>query len=72
VEQCAGPAALAPGLRWCRVFPGQEAQLRLLRRWLETLLPDCPARDDVSCIATELGTNAILFFLLSSCVAIAV
>jgi hypothetical protein len=46
-------------MRWRRVFPGEERQLSLVRRWLESLLPDCPARDDVLCIATELGTNAI-------------
>lgn len=52
-------AAAPPGLRWRRRFPGAEAQLREVRRWLGTLLPDCPARDDVSCVATELGTNAV-------------
>jgi len=45
---------------WGRVFPGEERQLGLLRRWLESLLPACPARDDVACVATELGTNAIV------------
>lgn len=47
------------GLRWRRVFPGEERQLGLLRRWLELLLPECPARSDVACVATELGTNAV-------------
>src|SRR5713101_5085238 len=42
------------------VFPGEERQLGLLRRWLESLLPACPARDDVACVAIELGTNAIV------------
>src|SRR5216683_2605664 len=55
-----GPSALAPGMWWGRVFPGEERQLGLLRRWLESLLPACPARDDVACVATELGTNAIV------------
>lgn len=32
----------------------------MLRRWLHTLLPDCTTRDDVICVATELGTNAVL------------
>jgi hypothetical protein len=41
------------------VFPGEERQLGLLRRWLASLLPDCPARDDVAGVATELGANAI-------------
>jgi hypothetical protein len=31
----------------------------MLRRWLESVLPDRPARDDVACVATELGSNAI-------------
>jgi hypothetical protein len=51
--------ALLPGLRWRRVFPGEERQLAALRRWLSSLLPDCPARDDVLSVATELGGNAI-------------
>jgi hypothetical protein len=46
-------------MRWCRLFQGEEDQLAALRRWLELLLPDCPARDDVAIVATELGTNAI-------------
>jgi hypothetical protein len=41
------------------VFPGEERQLGLLRRWLGSLLPQCPARDDVTCVASELGANAI-------------
>lgn len=48
-----------PPLRWRRVFPGEERQLSLLRHWLSSLLPECPARDDVMCVATELATNAI-------------
>jgi Histidine kinase-like ATPase domain len=44
---------------WRRVFPGEERQLAVLRRWLESLLPDCPERDDVVCVASELGTNAV-------------
>lgn len=31
----------------------------MLRRWLASLLPECPARDDVAVVATELGSNAI-------------
>src|SRR6266699_500533 len=41
------------------LFPGEVCQLRAVRRWLESLLPVCPPRDDVMCVATELGTNAI-------------
>ena len=51
--------APGPGLRWRRVFPGEERQLGVLRRWLELLLPECPERGDVACVATELGTNAV-------------
>jgi len=63
-QQDAGPLAepLPPGsgLRWCRVFPGEGSQLSVLRRWLASLLPDCPARDDATLVATELATNAIV------------
>src|ERR1035438_7054959 len=52
-------AVTGSGLRWRRVFPGEEHQLGVLRRWLALLLPDCAARDDVTCVATELGTNAV-------------
>jgi Histidine kinase-like ATPase domain len=31
----------------------------VLRRWLASLLPECPSRDDVISVATELGSNAI-------------
>jgi serine/threonine-protein kinase RsbW len=54
------PPQLRPGMRWRRVFPGEERQLGELRRWLASLLPDCPARDDVALVATELGSNAVL------------
>ena len=46
-------------MRWRRVFPGEGRQLAALRQWLASLLPECPARDDVICVATELGTNAV-------------
>jgi hypothetical protein len=46
-------------MRWRRDFPGEDCQLGRLRRWLESFLPQCPARDDVACVATELGTNAV-------------
>ncbi len=54
----ASPAPM-PGLRWRRVFPGEERQLGEVRRWLASLLPDCPARHDVASVATELGANAV-------------
>jgi hypothetical protein len=53
------PPGLGPSLRWRRVFPGEERQLGVMRRWLATLLPECPARDDVLSVANELSSNAI-------------
>jgi anti-sigma regulatory factor (Ser/Thr protein kinase) len=47
------------GLRWRRVFPGAEAQLRELRRWVTGLLPDSAARGDVLTVAVELAANAL-------------
>jgi Histidine kinase-like ATPase domain len=49
----------APPQRWRRVFPGHERELSALRRWLSSLLPECPERDDVLIVANELGSNAI-------------
>jgi anti-sigma regulatory factor (Ser/Thr protein kinase) len=46
-------------LRWRRMFDGDEAQVREVRRWLAGLLPECPARDDVVVVASELCANAI-------------
>src|SRR5712691_7758726 len=67
-EAAAGPGMRVPALRWRRAFPGDQAQISALRRWLEQLLPPCPARDDVVGVAVELCTNAVCYFLLSSCV----
>jgi anti-sigma regulatory factor (Ser/Thr protein kinase) len=53
------PSPLAPSWRWRRVFPGHQQELSQLRRWLSSLLPECPARDDVLSVATELGSNAL-------------
>jgi hypothetical protein len=55
----AAPPGLVPGLRWRRVFPGHERQLGELRRWLASLLPAGPARDDAVIVACELAGNAI-------------
>jgi anti-sigma regulatory factor (Ser/Thr protein kinase) len=52
------PADRAP-LRWWRVFPGEDRQLRVMREWLRSLLPACMARDDVIAVASELGANAV-------------
>lgn len=54
-----GHVAAAGCLRWRRVFPGREDQVRELRRWLAGLLPGAPARDDVVLVAVELVTNAV-------------
>jgi len=54
------PAAPGSGLRWRRVFPGEGSQLGVLRRWLASLLPDCPSLGDVASVATELGSNALV------------
>jgi serine/threonine-protein kinase RsbW len=66
-EQASGtpgtPSGLTPGSRWRRDFPGEESQLSVLRRWLASLLPPCPARDDVVSVANELGSNAIVHTL---------
>jgi serine/threonine-protein kinase RsbW len=53
------PPELVPGLRWRRVLAGDERQLAVLRRWLASVLPPCPARDDLTSVASELGGNAI-------------
>jgi hypothetical protein len=60
-EQVSGanpPPTLVPGVSWRREFPGEGGQLGVLRRWLASLLPPCPARDDVVSVANELSSNA--------------
>ena len=53
------PAHAANGLRWRQVLRGEQHQLAVLRRWLASMLPGCPARDDVISVATELASNAL-------------
>lgn len=53
------PTGLERGTQWRRIFPGEPCQLGMLRRWLASLLPAGPARDDVVLVATELASNAI-------------
>jgi anti-sigma regulatory factor (Ser/Thr protein kinase) len=53
--------AIAPELKWRRLFPGEEQQISVLRRWLTGLLPECPSRDDVVTVAVELATNTLKF-----------
>jgi anti-sigma regulatory factor (Ser/Thr protein kinase) len=54
-----GLPELVPGMRWRRVVPGEQRQLGVLRRWLESLLPSCDERDDVTTVANELASNAV-------------
>jgi anti-sigma regulatory factor (Ser/Thr protein kinase) len=48
-----------PASRWRRVFPGEARELMAMRQFLAALLPECPARDDVMSVATELASNAL-------------
>ena len=48
-----------PEYSWQRVFPGEESQLAVMRKWLAGLLPAGSLSDDLAVVATELGTNAI-------------
>ena len=49
----------APTASWRRTFPGEPRQLGELRRWIASLLPPRPPRDDVTSVADELASNAI-------------
>jgi anti-sigma regulatory factor (Ser/Thr protein kinase) len=53
------PTGLERGTQWHRAFPGEPCQLGIMRRWLASLLPAGPARDDLVLVATELASNAI-------------
>lgn len=44
---------------WRRRFPGEPQQLGELRRWIASLLPPLPPRDDATSVADELASNAI-------------
>jgi anti-sigma regulatory factor (Ser/Thr protein kinase) len=46
-------------VRWRKVFPGQEDQVREVRRFVAGLLADHPNCDDIVLCAAELATNAI-------------
>jgi hypothetical protein len=52
-------APAVPELRRRRVCPGDLAQVRSLRRWVAALLPECPGRDDMIMVASELAANAV-------------
>jgi serine/threonine-protein kinase RsbW len=45
---------------WSRRFRGGADQVPEVRQWLEDLLPDCAAREDVLLLASELCANAIV------------
>jgi serine/threonine-protein kinase RsbW len=49
----------APTGSWRRTFPGEPRQLGELRRWIASLLPPRPPRDNVTSVADELASNAI-------------
>lgn len=63
MERLGAPLARDDGLAdsrpVVRIFPGEERQLYVMRRWLEELFPDLSVLGDVACIATELGANAV-------------
>lgn len=46
-------------MRWRRVFPGRDDQIRQVRRFVAELLADHPDCDDIVLCAAELATNAI-------------
>jgi len=63
--------AAAEATTWYqRTFHGRVDQVSQVRREIARHLGDCPAADDAVLIANELAANSVLFFLLSSCVAI--
>jgi hypothetical protein len=59
-HQMVAPSLGPSALRWWRAFSGEARELGRAREWLVSLLPECPARDDVISVATELGSNALL------------
>ena len=46
-------------MRWRKVFPGKEDQVREVRKFVGQLLADHPDCDDIVLCAVELATNAI-------------
>ncbi len=60
-ERAASSSPSPDPLRWRRVFPGREPEMREVRHWLGSLLPETPYRDDVITVAVELATNAVKF-----------
>jgi anti-sigma regulatory factor (Ser/Thr protein kinase) len=54
-----GQAPSTPAARWRQKFPGEEREMRTMRRWLESVLPACPARDDVMSVVGEFAVNSV-------------
>jgi hypothetical protein len=61
----------ATATRFTGTYPGRPDQVQDARRAVARHLTGCQAKDDAMLIVSELASNAVLFFLLSSCVAIA-
>src|SRR5450755_2436363 len=61
----------ATATRFTATYPGRLDQVQDARHEVARHLTGCPAQDDAMLIVSEFASNAILFFLLSSCVAIA-
>jgi anti-sigma regulatory factor (Ser/Thr protein kinase) len=53
-------SAISPVAWWSRDFPGQAAQVREARHWIEDLLPECGPLQDFLLLASELCANAVL------------
>jgi len=69
------PAGSLPSGRQCcglRVLDGRPDQVRAARQFVRQHLAGHPAAGDAVLVASELAANSVMFFLLSSCVAIAV
>ncbi len=65
-------SAAAPAATWYqRTFHGRTDQVACVRHEIAAHLDGCPAASDAVLIASELSANAIAFFPLSSCVAVA-
>lgn len=61
VEESPAQRRLAdvPVFLWLRTFPGEAAQIRGARHWIESLLPRCDARETIVLITSEFAANAI-------------
>jgi hypothetical protein len=66
-----GRAAASTATCYQRIFHGRTDQVSHVRRDVAAHLDGCPAAADAILIASEIATNAIVFFLLGSRVAIA-